>query len=284
MGLWVCELPEETLHWTDGTYDLFGLPRGSRPDRGRTVLQYTEESRAALNHVRSRAIATGEGFTLDSEIVTPAGQHRWIRISATVECEYGHAVRLLGIKQDITEDRLAWERTRLLADYDAMTGLASRSRFQSRLVRMCEGRGSGALLLVDLDGFKQVNDTVGHAAGDDCLEKVAHRLIGACQGADLVARIGGDEFGILVGPDCERRMVEEMAGRVVRALRHPIEAGSRAFGLGGSVGVAFIGGRGAPEVYEMADAALYAAKRSGGSTVRVQVAWPGAPADRIIAN
>ena len=198
IGVWECSLPDETLHWTDVVYDLFDLPRGALPDRQRTLACYPPECRKALEVMRSRAIEERSGFALDCEITTFAGRNRWIRITATVECEDGVPVRIFGMKQDITEEKILSDRMRYLAEFDVMTGLANRGQFQARLSQAEQaGPGTvGALLLIDLDGFKAVNDTYGHVVGDDCLKEAAARLGAVCQGADLVARVGGDEFAL----------------------------------------------------------------------------------------
>lgn len=97
IGVWECSLPGEQLHWTDVVYDLFDLPRGTALDRSEIIKCYPAESRKALDSLRSRAIAERSGFTLDAEITTFAGHSRWIRITATVECEEGVPVRIFGM-------------------------------------------------------------------------------------------------------------------------------------------------------------------------------------------
>lgn len=273
IGVWECALDGEHLTWTDVVYDIFDLPRGSALDRATTLACYTPASRAALDDVRSRAIREGGGFTLDAEIVTGKGNRRWIRLTATVECEDGVALRIFGMKQDITEEKILADRTRYLAEFDAMTGLVNRARFQTRLAQWDEagaepGRG-GALLLVDLDGFKQVNDTYGHPAGDRCLREMASRLLGLCAGTDLVARIGGDEFAVLMTAD--RPAAEEVAGRIVAILRRPIEDAEHVFRLGASVGIAFRSDAEPGSLFARADTALYAAKAAGRNTFRTYV-------------
>jgi DNA-binding SARP family transcriptional activator len=167
IGVWECTLPDETLQWTDVVYDIFDLPRGSPLDRGQIVKYYSEDSVKELHMRRSRAIDERSGFTMDAEITTAKGNRRWMRLTATVECDEDVPVRIFGMKQDITEQKILLDRTRYLAEFDLMTGLANRSQFQSRLSDLCErhaGPNPSGALLVDLDGFKKVNDTLGHAA------------------------------------------------------------------------------------------------------------------------
>lgn len=273
IGVWQCSLPCETLHWTDMVYDIFDLPRGSALDRNQTLECYTPESAEQLRILRSRAIMERTGFTLDAEITTALGNRRWVRLTATVECENDIPVRIFGMKQDITEEKILADRMRYLAEFDVMTGLANRSQFQSRLASLQDsapdGQRIGAMMLVDLDGFKSVNDTFGHTVGDDCLIRSAERLRIACSGAELVARIGGDEFAVLLDNDLDRAEVARIAREIVKALGRPMGQDGKCFGLGASVGVAFVADCAEADLFTMADTALYAAKASGKSTFRI---------------
>jgi diguanylate cyclase (GGDEF)-like protein len=268
IGVWECSLPDERLTWTDVVYDLFDLPRGSVLDRKTTLECYPESSLKMLETMRSRAIAERSGFALDAEITTFAGHSRWIRITATVECEAGVPVRIFGMKQDITEEKILSDRMRYLAEFDAMTGLANRARFQARLAHTDEGRPLGALLLVDLDGFKAVNDTFGHVVGDECLKAAAERLAGGCGEAELVARVGGDEFAVLLGSHLDREVVSGMARRLIEAMARPLAVRGQSLRLGASVGIAFAGA-GSCDLFAQADTALYAAKAAGRNTFRI---------------
>lgn len=271
LGLWECRLRDEALNWSGGVYDLFEIPRGSSLQRERTLEHYPAASLSVLEAVRSRAIATGTGFRLETEIVTAKGRRRWMRLTATVDCERGSAVRIFGMKQDITEEKIAAERLRTRAEFDAITGLANRFQFQDRLAGL---DGCGTLMLVDLDGFKQVNDGFGHAAGDACLGEAARRLTGVCQGADLVARIGGDEFAVLLGPRLDSTHAESMAQRVIQALAEPMRSGGATFRIGASLGIASVAGHPPAIAFANADAALYAAKAAGRNTFRTHGTAP----------
>ncbi len=273
IGVWECDLADHGLVWTDVVYDIFELPRGSVLDRTEILNCYPQSSREMLEMLRSRAIEERSGFSLDAEITTMKGRLRWIRITATVECDDGVAVRIFGMKQDITEEKIISEQMRYLAQFDVMTGLRNRSQFQSRLSDLagCDihRNAIGALLLVDLDGFKQINDTYGHALGDECLKEVALRLRNACREAELVARIGGDEFGILLGTHLDQRGIEELAGAIVAALSRPVDRCGHSLELGASVGIARVDAWTPSELFIHADAALYAAKAAGRNTFRM---------------
>ncbi|MFU0504437.1 diguanylate cyclase domain-containing protein [Pseudaminobacter sp. NGMCC 1.201702] len=272
IGVWECNLADESLQWTDVVYDIFDLPRGSALDRKEILKCYCEASLSELLLKRGRAIQERSGFNMDAEIVTAKGDRRWIRITATVECEDDVPVRIFGMKQDITTEKILWDRTRYLAEFDIMTGLANRTQFQSRLSELSElqtGQPVGALLLVDLDGFKEVNDTFGHVAGDDCLKEAARRLKEVCREAELVARIGGDEFAVLLGSHLDLKASADLALAIIDVLNRPVDRFGQSLRLGASVGIALLDTAAPGEMFMQADTALYAAKAAGRNTFRI---------------
>lgn len=114
IGVWECDLATEALTWTDGVYDLFELPRGSPLERAKIVEFYDEQSRREMERLRAGAISDGGGFTLDIHIRTARGNQRWIRLTADVEREGGHSVRIFGTKQDISQEKSAQEKVQSL--------------------------------------------------------------------------------------------------------------------------------------------------------------------------
>jgi diguanylate cyclase (GGDEF)-like protein len=163
--------------------------------------------------------------------------------------------------------RLAAETERL-ALVDALTGLANRRAFTTHLETRVDGGAAGdtavAVLFVDLDGFKAVNDTLGHAAGDELLTETAHRLRRAVGAEGFVARLGGDEFAAVL-PDVFPGAADDTAAAVVTALRQPFLLGAGPATISASVGVtASEPGDDADALLSRADAAMYVAKRAGG--------------------
>lgn len=269
IGVWECNLDGEQLRWTDVVYDIFDLPRGAPLEREAILNYYTPDSRAALERVRAAAIARGDGFTFEAHIRTAKGREKWIRITASVESDAAGPVRIFGLKQDITDEKTLVEKTRFFAEYDSLTGLANRSLFQARLADLVVRPDAGAtLLLVDLDGFKEINDGYGHAQGDRCLAEIAARLKRECEGAHLVARVGGDEFAVLYDRMLDAQAAARVANRIVACCREPVIAAGVSMQMGASVGVATIGQGGVSEPATFAsdaDLALYAAKAAGKS-------------------
>jgi diguanylate cyclase (GGDEF)-like protein len=174
------------------------------------------------------------------------------------------------------EGRVA-ERTRQLADahrqlerlalYDPLTDLANRTLLAKRIDEAVAGTGLGghmpAVLVLDLDGFKAVNDSFGHAVGDELLMEVARRLRAVCRGTDTVARLGGDEFALVV-VDASEGQVLDVADRIMAALQVPVRAGRQTCWISASIGVRFAErGQTAGVLLRDADTAMYVAKSHG---------------------
>jgi len=179
----------------------------------------------------------------------------------------------VALHEDVTERLLAAERITRLARQDALTGIANRRHFQEGLEEAIAGLsadGAFALLVIDLDHFKDVNDTLGHPVGDALLTIVGHRLTKLARRRDMVARLGGDEFAIIQRGLSERSDADSLAGRVVETLRQPFLAHGKRVDIGGTVGIALVpqDGRTAEEVMRKADIALYRAKALGRGTWR----------------
>ena len=171
--------------------------------------------------------------------------------------------------QDIDARRRGQEQLRHLADHDTLSGLFNRRRFHEELARELLAGGRGAVLLFDLDNFKAVNDTLGHAAGDAVIQRVGHALSARLRTSDVSARLGGDEFGVIL-----RRVRAEEADRVALELldqvQGAIESEPDGAGVSLSLGVAPFEGTGLEpdELLRAADAAMYQAKSRGGAIAR----------------
>ncbi len=161
-----------------------------------------------------------------------------------------------------SEDRLVHQAT-----HDALTGLANRALFRDRVTRATAvpgNRGSISVMYIDLDNFKDVNDGLGHAIGDQLLTVAADRLLNATRGCDTVARLGGDEFAILVRGVRSHGDITVVAERIARALEAPFAVGGADVRVGASIGIAFGDpGAAADDLLRQADVAMYAAKHGG---------------------
>ena len=170
--------------------------------------------------------------------------------------------------RDISDAHELQDRLRHEAHHDALTGLANRALFRERLaaaVRRRTCREHVAILFLDLDGFKEVNDSLGHATGDQLLVQVAGRLRAVVPEPQLVARLGGDEFAVVVESPDARPDAEALAARVLAALDTPFEVDGRELHVGAGIGVASAGDAGDIEQLQRnADLAMYQAKAAGG--------------------
>jgi diguanylate cyclase (GGDEF)-like protein len=187
----------------------------------------------------------------------------------------GRFVGYRGVSKDITPQRLADERIRYLATHDGLTGLPNRAMFSQLMNTEIElgarnGRRFG-LLYVDLDGFKQVNDTLGHDAGDVLLKAMARRFAQALRGSDTVSRLAGDEFAILVRDVQGAADLWTIATKVLAAADTPLDVLGQSCHVSASIGMALYPEHGRDELSLMnrADMAIYLAKRTGKNRARI---------------
>jgi diguanylate cyclase (GGDEF)-like protein/PAS domain S-box-containing protein len=200
------------------------------------------------------------------------GEVQWFAMSGNPTFDAsGQFLGYHGIGAEITEHMRGVMRFRQLAYHDMLTGLPNRRLVMDRLeLAMVQASRRGtplAVMMLDLDGFKAINDSAGHAAGDEVLIATAHRLRQAVRAGDTVSRLGGDEFLVLL-PELEHpRDAAVVADKVVAAVGAPLAIDDEHYNLGVSVGIAFYpeDGTGIADLLHRADAAMYAAKRTGGS-------------------
>ena len=222
-----------------------------------------------------RMMTAGESsLRMQHRFVGRDGAVLWVDASASlVRDSSGDGSFAVGMMQDITQRKVAEAALRAQADlnehqalHDALTGLANRTLFRSRIEHAVKGTcrtdARAAVVIMDLDGFKEINDSMGHAAGDDLLVELSRRLKAAVRGADTVARLGGDEFGVLLPdatvPEEVRRAVE----RIQAAIESPITLHGLELSLEGSIGIALYpdDGEDVETLLRSADGAMYHAK------------------------
>ncbi len=192
----------------------------------------------------------------------------WITESSrAVRDAQGHLLYYEGIVEEITERKQAEEQLAYQATHDALTGLPNRALLLRRMdeaVNSTRPRDAAfALLLLDLDRFKEINDTFGHHYGDEVLRQLSPILTGVVRDSDTVARLGGDEFGILLpGSDCER--AKAVAARILAGLSRPVMVCEQPLDVGVSIGIALFPEHGSEgtTILQKADVAMYAAKRA----------------------
>jgi diguanylate cyclase (GGDEF)-like protein len=203
------------------------------------------------------------------------GELFWEEASISpIKDDQGTITHFVALKEDITErkrsEQVIWHQ----AHHDHLTGLANRQLFRQRLetgiAQSDEGGHTLALLFVDLDKFKPINDRLGHDAGDTLLQEVARRLESCLRDTDTAARLGGDEFAILLPTLNGRDGAEVVADKVLSRLAEPYRLAGEAVGISASVGIALYpdGAHNAETLLQFADTAMYTAKAAGRNTYR----------------
>jgi diguanylate cyclase (GGDEF)-like protein/PAS domain S-box-containing protein len=218
------------------------------------------------------AFTARRGFRDITIPVDVRGETRWWALSGTPKTDaLGDFAGYRGVGRDVTEARRSHDRIIELARYDPLTGLANRALFREtlgeNLARAARtGRGCG-LLFIDLDHFKVINDTLGHAAGDRMLREAAQRMQAAVGGHATLARLGGDEFAVLL-PDASQRRVEGVATAIIATMAQPFAIDGQPARIGASIGYAHGPEDGASldKLLKSADLALYEAKSHGRGT------------------
>jgi diguanylate cyclase (GGDEF)-like protein/PAS domain S-box-containing protein len=238
------------------------------------VEQLQPENRAAAKRTLARA-RKGETAQLAFRDTGPDGEPRWWDAVATpVRDGDGKVSRLVVVSRDISHQKQSEEQVRWIANHDSLTGLPNRLLFQERLdhmVRPDEGESHFALLLLDIDEFKRVNDTLGHDAGDALLCAFAERLKEAGRKDDLVARLGGDEFAVILNGVETEDEVTSAVDAAMKALRRPWVHGGMVLDCDASIGASLFpkDGETRAELMKHADIALYVAKASGRGNLKM---------------
>ena len=204
-----------------------------------------------------------------------SGDHPvYLRVSGEPFVRDGVVAGFRGVASDVTRAVLDAQAVNRLASYDELTGLPNRARFLeelgSRITHASGAPGEVSVMFVDLDRFKAVNDSLGHAAGDKLLRVIAGRLRHAVRERDMVARLGGDEFVVLLGNGGDERTLQMIAQRLLEQIERPVPLGDRPVHVSGSIGIASYpeDGDTADELVRNADTAMYLSKESGKATFR----------------
>jgi diguanylate cyclase (GGDEF)-like protein/PAS domain S-box-containing protein len=227
------------------------------------------EDRARVHAAWQRSLAAGTPYDIEHRMRWGDGDFRWVHARAHPRSgPDGQIIAWYGATEDIHERKLAEQRMNWIATHDSLTGLPNRREFGARLeaeITKCTETRKVALLLLDLDGFKLVNDSFGHGVGDELLVETARRLRGVVRSQGVVSRLGGDEFTILVPKLAGERWLQRFADRIVQELSQPLLIRGNDVRARASIGIAVC-----PEdavsmsdLLKDADLALYAAKAAG---------------------
>ena len=232
-----------------------------------------EERSADFAVLSSLRAGTTPSIAGERRFLRKNGSAAWGLSSTTAVREDGVLRYAFTMVQDVTDRKKARAEVDYLATHDSLTGLVNRTVFHAttaEALTTIAGSGMVAVLYLDLDEFKEVNDTLGHAAGDAILIDMARRIRGVCRRDDVAARIGGDEFAILRRDAATLEEVRQFAAAMMERLSVPYDIAGTSFGATISVGIAIgpVDSTSAGELIKKADIALYAAKSGGGGTFR----------------
>jgi diguanylate cyclase (GGDEF)-like protein/PAS domain S-box-containing protein len=261
VGGWEYDVKTGAVTWSDEVQRIVGTHADEAPTPEREAL-----GTALLAGAAEEAARTGRPFDRELPLTLPNGKQKWLHAMGQVQLAGGKPARVFGILKDVTEDKEARSRMWHLANHDALTGLPNRRCFQEKLETAAKEEQPSALILLDLDHFKDVNDTLGHDVGDALLRAVAGRLRDAAGAGATVARLGGDEFAVLA-PVADRGEAKRLGERLMAAIGRPLTLGTRSNAVRFSAGLAVspADGRTASELLKNADIALYCGKTRGRS-------------------
>ncbi len=271
IGSWRYRFRSGQVEWSDQMHILWGWKPGNfRLTRKAILTRIEAQDRAKTVSAILKALRLRQPMEATFQLNTGGGKP--LHIQLEVECEHdadGSLLGLFGTCQDITDRIEAEERIRQLACQDALTGLPNRFLFGDRLkaamARVRREKTSLAIHCLDLNDFKGINDTLGHAVGDELLRQVAQRLTGALRSSDTVARLGGDEFAIIQAPIQAMEEASLLAARLIEAVSAPYLIDNHNIFTSTSIGVAMYPKNGSDpdKLLCFADAALYQAKDQG---------------------
>ena len=287
LGSWQWDAGSASTQWSDELYRMLGLAAGQAKPTLHLFLRQLPpaEQKVFGGHFRS-VVERLDEVAIEHRLLPSEGQQRVVshRMMAVRDAG-GRLLSLSGIVQDITDRQQAEEKMRRLALYDGLTGLANRQFFNEHLrnaVARSKRHGTAfAIIFVDLDRFKRINDTLGHGVGDWLLREAAKRLLGTVRGTDevlpagseaasdsMVARLGGDEFIVLLRDLLAPRDAVVVATRMIAALSAPFCIDAHELVVTASLGIAMYpsDGDNGEALVKAADAAMYAAKNNGRNT------------------
>jgi diguanylate cyclase (GGDEF)-like protein/PAS domain S-box-containing protein len=259
----------ETLYLNPAAEKVYGRPAAAfYQDPGLFLNSVHPEDRERVNGILPELVTKGSA-TIQYRIIRPDGEVRWLEDKlAVVRGPDGEPIIFGGVADDITERKVHEVQILHVATHDVLTGLPNRKLFNDRLAlalaRADRNKQNVALMFCDLDRFKEVNDTLGHKAGDELLKQVAARLKNSLREVDTVARIGGDEFTVIVeGVNYPEAAI--VGQKIVDVLEPAIVIMAKECLVSPSVGIALYpaDARDAENLIRLADTAMYYVKRHG---------------------
>ncbi|MEY2435106.1 MAG: hypothetical protein QOC92_4831, partial [Acidimicrobiaceae bacterium] len=272
LGSWSWDLNQRSGQWSTELHRLYGTdPDSFEPTFEASMARIHADDRHATTSAVERALRGHQPFEVVHRIIRTDGEVRWLRSQGHIEVDdAGVIVRMFGTGQDITEQKQAEDALAHQALHDPLTGLPNRGLFLDRLGQAIGRRSrrpsSLVVMFLDLDRFKWVNDSLGHAVGDELILETGRRLVRVARGGDTVARFGGDEFLIMCEDVDGEHDAVALAERFGAAVAQPIELAGAEITPTASIGIALAASDhdvDANTLVRQADAAMYQAKDNG---------------------
>lgn len=265
IGGWEIDLGRDRVFLTDEALRILGPQQ--KPESLEAVLACLRESERPRFRAALQRATDGEGFDLELQGMRSNGEPFWVRVIGELETRQTSSPYLTGTVQDITVDKRDEESLRVLARTDPLTTLLNRDAVLEALEeRLADpAQAAVAVLYIDLDRFKTVNDALGHNAGDELLVRAARRIVNAVGTEGLIARFGGDEFLVACDASGDPQQPERLADRILAAFADSFRFGKDEFAITASIGVARApqDGDRPQALIQNADLAMYDSKRRG---------------------
>ncbi|HEY6094935.1 MAG TPA: EAL domain-containing protein [Gallionellaceae bacterium] len=271
LGSWKVNLRDGKTSWSDEVYRILDLPLGGPASLDACFNVILEEDRDFVTKAWNAAL-TGAPYDVEYRVRTGQGV-RWVRDRAEITVdERGRPLFGIGTLQDITDSKESKAQIEFLAFHDALTGLPNRllakEHFEMAIAQTSRKDGKVALLFLDLDNFKTINDSLGHAVGDGLLQAAAERLRKSVRNSDTISRQGGDEFLVLLSGIADTEAMMGFAEKILGELGTPFDIQGYHLSTSASIGIAVYpdDGRDFHTLLKKADTAMYQSKKSGRGT------------------
>lgn len=269
IGAWSCSLASGELQWSDQVYHIHELPIGQQPPIAKALDFYPEPYRSVVQGALRDTFEDGVPFSFEADFVTAKGNMRRVRSSGDRILDPSGELFIVGIFQDITEQAAYEQHLWELANLDRLTGLPNRARFIELAETELSARNDKvpSLMLIDIDGFKKINDTFGHEIGDQLIKIVADRLSEISNDRVQLFRTGGDEFAILA-PFKDQLRLTRLCEKIIKAIKRPLSFSGHNLSITCSIGCCTSAQAGwtVNELLKCADVALREVKRSARGT------------------
>jgi diguanylate cyclase (GGDEF)-like protein/PAS domain S-box-containing protein len=270
LGSWYLDIATDKVTWSDELFRMQGLEPNTEPPAASTHHQlFSPESWEQLKAALAETIEAGIPYELELEMYNNGIFHGWMLARGeAIRNPGGEIVGVLGVALDITRSKSQESELRQRALLDPLTKLGNRANFDlslSQAIKLTKhNQNKFALMLIDIDYFKLINDEFGHDVGDQALVKLAERLIQTLRSEDKIFRLGGDEFIVILPNSVSAQKAAEIAERVCQAFRQPLIDLDQPLNATVSIGLVLWNGSETPaELIKRADEALYKAKSAG---------------------